>query len=260
MNCKICRNNIIFSFQAKVLKKYDVRYFHCPNCGFLQTEEPYWLEEAYGNAIADADTGLVLRNLYLSKILSTLLFFLFDQEGKYLDIAGGYGMLTRLMRDAGFDYYWSDKYCENFLARGFEAVADSCFTAVTAFEVLEHVIDPLDFVTESMAQAKSRTIIFSTELFDGVPPQPDSWWYYTFGTGQHISFYQRQTLQIIAEKLRLNCYSNGSIHLFTDKKINSTAYRFLTHPRIGRVLSWFPKFSMVSKTMTDHLNIMGRDR
>ena len=31
---------------AKILKK-DIAYFDCDQCGYVQTEEPFWLEEAY---------------------------------------------------------------------------------------------------------------------------------------------------------------------------------------------------------------------
>jgi hypothetical protein len=260
VDCRVCHHSSSFVFSHEIIKKYNIAYYYCDTCGFLQTEEPYWLGEAYVSAIAAADTGLVQRNLYLSRIASTLLFFIFDRQGKYLDVAGGYGMLTRLMRDIGFDFYWSDRYCQNFLARGFEAVADTPFTAITAFEVLEHVPDPLAFVIESLAQANTRTMIFSTELFEVAPPKPESWWYYAFETGQHISFYQRRTLDYIATKLGLNCYSNGSIHLFTDKIIAPLVYRLLTHPVIGRALSWITKRSMESKIMTDHLDIMRGSR
>ena len=68
-----------------------------------------------------ADTGLVMRNLDIAKKLATLLYFGFDPRARYVDVAGGYGMLTRLMRDDGFDFHWDDKFCANLLARGFEA-------------------------------------------------------------------------------------------------------------------------------------------
>lgn len=258
MKCVICAHESAYIFTQEILKKYQCKYFYCEACGFLQTEEPYWLDEAYSSAIAAADTGLVQRNFDLSSQLSTLLFFDFDRHGKYLDMAGGYGMLTRLMRDVGFDFYWSDKYCENLLARGFESKGNESFTAVTAFEVLEHLTNPVDFISEAFAMSGARTLFFSTELFDGLPPKPESWWYYAFETGQHISFYQRRSLEAIAKKLRLNCYSYGSFHMFTDKKINSTVYRLLTHPRISRILALLPKRFMKSKTMTDHLDIIGR--
>jgi len=258
VNCNVCGSDTRAVFNHEVLGKYTCTYYYCDACGFLQTEEPYWLDEAYSSAIATADTGIIQRNLNLSKLLSCLLFFQFDRHGKYLDMAGGYGILTRLMRDVGFDFYWSDKYCENIFAKGFESIEKESFTALTAFEVLEHVPNPVSFISDAMEMAKTRTLIFSTELFAGLPPAPDSWWYYAFQTGQHISFYQRRTLQIIAEKLNLECYSNGSFHLLTDKKINSTAYRLLTHRRIGIVLSFLPKILSESKTMKDHLNIMGR--
>lgn len=99
--CPVCENKRSVCFSATILGKYQVDYFYCDRCGLLQTETPYWLEESYQNAIADADTGLVSRNISISTILSRILFFLFDRQGKYLDIAGGYGMLTRLMRDIG---------------------------------------------------------------------------------------------------------------------------------------------------------------
>jgi hypothetical protein len=56
------------------------------------------------------DTGIMQRNLYLSKITAFILLLFFDCRKKFLDYAGGYGVFVRLMRDYGFDFYWYDKY------------------------------------------------------------------------------------------------------------------------------------------------------
>ncbi len=257
MKCTICGGASAQAFSHHVLGKYPCKYFYCEACGFLHAEEPHWLDEAYASAIAAADTGLLLRNLALSRQLPALLFFMFGRDGRYLDMAGGYGLLTRLMRDAGFDYYWADKYCENLLARGFEGMAGAEFDAVTAFEVLEHVPDPMAFVAEALTRTKSRTVIFSTELFSGAPPRPESWWYYAFGTGQHISFYQRRTLEWMAGRFGLRCYSRGSLHVFTERKMNALAVSSLAHPRIAAMLSRVVKAAMTSRTMSDHFRMLG---
>lgn len=55
MKCSICfkENNILF--KRLILNKYQVNYYKCTDCDFIQTEKPFWLKEAYNNAITDLD-------------------------------------------------------------------------------------------------------------------------------------------------------------------------------------------------------------
>jgi hypothetical protein len=252
-NCPVCFSEREICFKSTIISKYNVNYLYCNNCGLLQTEQPYWLEEAYSSAIADADTGLVARNISISKKLACILFFLFSKEGKYLDVAGGYGMLTRLMRDIGFDFYWSDIYCENILAKGFEgSTSDKLFSAITAFEVLEHVYNPIEFIEKSLNDARTSTIIFSTELFQGSPPEPQAWWYYTLESGQHISFYQLKTFKFIADKLSLKLYSFKNLHILTDRKLSIDFIWQILVGRISNILYQYVKTRMKSKTVIDY--------
>jgi len=215
--CPICTSAMKSAFSAKVLNKYEIQYFNCPECGLIQTEEPYWLDEAYDESIAKSDTGIVMRNISQAFKLSSLLYLKFDPKAAYLDVAGGYGMLTRLMRDFGFDFYWSDKYSPNLMARGFEQDKSSRnFSAITAFEVMEHVYDPLSFIKENLTQHNCNTFIFSTILYKSGNIPKKEWRYYSFKTGQHISFYQKKTLERIAHILKLNFYSIGGIHVISD--------------------------------------------
>ncbi|RPI02481.1 MAG: glycosyl transferase group 1, partial [Ignavibacteriae bacterium] len=120
MNCKICGRTSSKIFRRIILNKYDVDYFQCSSCEFIQTEEPYWLEEAYRHSITTEDTGIVKRNILLAKRTSAVLFFWFHSYGQFLDYGGGYGLFVRLMRDAGFNFFWNDPFTENLFARGFE--------------------------------------------------------------------------------------------------------------------------------------------
>jgi hypothetical protein len=219
MICKICNQETSSMFVAKILKKYDIQYFYCKNCGFMQTEEPYWLEEAYNQSINISDTGYMQRNISLSKKLTILLSLFFSNDGKFLDYAGGYGVFVRMMRDIGFDFYWDDKFTTNLFAKGFEHKNKSRYEVVTTFESFEHFEYPIDEIDSLLKLSKN--IIFSTELLPDPIPNPENWWYYGLDHGQHISFYGETTLNYLSNKYNLNYFNLGSLHVFTEKKISN---------------------------------------
>lgn len=225
--CKICNHDSKKAFQANILNKYDVSYFACPNCGFIQTEEPYWLTEAYKESINFTDTGLVQRNIFSAKISKSIIRHFFNAQSTYADLAGGYGLFVRLMRDKGFDFLWNDLYTENLFARGFEfnKNQDSHIELITAFEAFEHFVNPVKEL-EFMFSV-SKNIFFSTLLIPTSIPDKN-WWYYGFDHGQHISFYSKKTLIKIAEKYKVYFYSNNKdFHLFTEKKLPVFKLKYL---------------------------------
>lgn len=236
--CKICGQHTTPVFSKTVLGKYDVVYFKCSACQFIQTEEPYWLSESYQSAITNLDLGLVSRNVVNSRFVATLIQTMFDGKKKFIDYGGGYGMFVRMLRDRGFDYYRQDMYCANIFAKHFD-VSDLApttrFELLTAFEVFEHLVDPA-MELEQMLQY-SNNILFSTEL------QPEgenisNWWYIAPETGQHIAFYTLRSLQVLAERFGLYLLSHGTYHLFTKNKKHSTLFKLATNRKF-QILSGF---------------------
>lgn len=260
-SCPVCSGSMTHCFSAEVLGKYQADYEVCAACGFLRARDPHWLEEAYSSAIAAADTGLVARNFAVACKLAGVLYWALGERGlgRYLDAAGGYGMLTRLMRDFGFDFYWADKYCSNVLVPGFEyRQKDGPCNAVTAIEVFEHLTDPVAFVAETLKFSGARTLIFTTELYEGAPPRPDGWWYYTFATGQHIGFFKHRTLETLAEKMGLHFSSANGIHILSEQRINERLLRVVTGRWVSRIAPLFVRRMLGSKTMSDHQLILQR--
>lgn len=248
MKCKICGTENQACFSDKVLGKYDINYYHCSTCDFVQTEEPYWLEEAYSRPINLSDTGYMVRNLFYAKRLTILLYLLFGKNAQFVDYAGGYGAFVRLMRDIGFNFSWDDKYTQNLFAAGFEWDQKSRVDAVTLFEVFEHFVDPIVEVQNLLNI--TDTIIFSTDLHPDPVPQPKDWWYYGLDHGQHIAFYSKSTFNFMAEKFGLNYYNIGSLHILTKKKVSKST---LFATKLGKFgLNKIVARMLTSKTWSDY--------
>lgn len=224
VTCRICGEYAKKIFNEKVLFKYKVSYYKCGRCGFIQTEKPFWLSEAYKSTINVYDTGILERNEKLVKVISTICLFIFGPRRVFLDYAGGYGVLVRKMRDIGFDFYWLDKYTKNLFARGFEYKGIHRVALVTAVEVFEHLEEPISDIQEMLSY--SDNIFFTTTLLPSSLPDPKKWWYYGFEHGQHISFYSKETLQYIANRFNLFFVSYGDYHLMTKKKVPKIKFYF----------------------------------
>ena len=248
MKCKICSSVSEQLHRATILKKYEVQYFRCPQCGFVQTETPFWLEEAYESPLSASDTGMLARNLYFADVATVVLRLICNSSDRFLDFGGGYGIFVRLMRDRGFDYYWYDKYAQNLMARGFEgSSADTRYSAVTSFENFEHFENPVEEL-ERITNI-SDLLFFSTTLVPDKPPHPQKWWYYCLEHGQHVSLFTHKALLHLAQVFQLKLTSDGvSLHFLSKREINPiifSVFKVVRRLRLGRL------FVLPTKTFDD---------
>lgn len=232
MNCKICKHSTRSFGKGKILKKYLVEFYQCDQCGFMQTEHPYWLDEAYSNAITKSDIGLIGRNLQMMDVSKKLILMCFDPAGKFIDYGGGYGIFVRLMRDQGFDFYRHDPLCENLFADGFEAQDGAKYELLTAWEIFEHLVDPMEEIEKMLGY--SENIFFSTLLSPKTPKPIGNWWYYGLEHGQHVSFFSDVSIQVVAGRFGLRIqYSDGFIHLLGKKTIHSALIKIAVSKQFG---------------------------
>ena len=196
-----------------VIGKYDVDYYRCAECGLIALPDPHWLDEAYASAIYSGDSGLLRRSRRLTRFTSALIRSERLSTGTFLDWAGGFGTLTRMMRDAGFDFYTVDPYANNILAPGFDGDEFASYDLVTAFEVVEHIADPIEAFRK--LAANNDRLFFTTTLQPAAPPRVADWHYYATDSGQHITFHTLTSLGVMAEQLGYQLTSNGDdYHLF----------------------------------------------
>ncbi len=254
MKCKLCDSPAKSAFTHNVRGKYTATYATCPTCDFMFVENPTWLAEAYEKPINITDVGYVTRNVFMSRKILLLCFFIFGKDKTYVDYAAGYGMLGRLLRDYGLEFLWDDPYTANLFAQGFEYDKNSNehrnIAAITCLECFEHLSEPLGEI-EKMLKI-SNSIIFSTRLKPvGAVPALD-WAYYGFEHGQHVAFYSQQSLQYIANKYGLNFYTDGdNFHVLTKNKLPSwilKAVNFLTKLQFDVIM----RKMLSSKTTEDH--------
>jgi hypothetical protein len=236
--CRLCNGAARPFGTSRILRRHDISWFRCSECGFVQTEEPWWLEEAYPSAITRSDLGLPGRNVRLAHVTAAVISAFSDPDGTFVDYAGGYGLLVRLLRDAGYDFRLLERYCENLFAAGFEAEPAGRYALLTAFEVVEHLIDPIAGFRE-MASL-SDNILFSTVLLPADAPAPGTWWYYGPEHGQHIGIHTRESLRRVASTLGFQYVHDGrDLHLFSRRRVSGNLFRLICRHHAAVLFGWW---------------------
>jgi hypothetical protein len=196
--------------------KYDVAYFRCENCGSLQTEQPYWLEEAYSKGLGLADAGAVARNLNSQAIVYAVARVLrMPRDASVLDFGGGNGLLCRLLRDRGFNARVFDHYATNDFAQGFEDDG-SIYNLVCSFEVAEHLVNPKTEMAR-IFERSSSVVIIGTESYQN---QGADWWYLISPEGQHVFFYTKKGMALLAATYGYHYYEPvANTHIFLKRPL-----------------------------------------
>lgn len=247
MTCRVCgkpSKKVAFSGEMFGQK---IDYFDCDACAYVQTQDPTWLSQAYDSAINNCDTGIMQRNQYNAHVVLATLASLGIKLGRVVDCAGGFGILVRLLRDRGVDALWSDPFCENLLAVGFEH-KDENADLVTAFEAFEHFVNPDEELRRLLSIAPN--VLLSTEIIASPAPKQSDWWYYGSDHGQHIGFFRVETLKYLARQFGKRLITDGrSYHLLTSESVSAPSWKL--NRRLVRVFPSFYTRGMESKVWSD---------
>lgn len=252
-HCRLCGGDLKDVFRLQLLCKYDVRYYRCCICHSLQTEEPYWLEEAYRNNISNLDTGIAQRNLH-NFAACYVVTKVFDLKN-VIDFGGGDGLLCRLLRDHNINCYVQDKYATPTYAQGFTKPDFIIPDLVTAFEVFEHYVCP-ESEMETIFSGNPDFLLVTTEIY---ADQADDWYYLAPESGQHVFFYSENALKNIAKKFGYKIIISGGYILFAKYKLltfaKSTLIKFLLKNPIRRLIRGLVVLLPVPGVWKDHTKV-----
>ena len=205
------------------LSGQPIYYALCESCGFCFAPTiAQWGHQEFEDRIynqdyiqVDPEYVEIRPQGFRTRLLQ--LFGGYSDQFSHLDYGGGNGRLSELLRESG----WNSRSYDPFVNKDVDRQQLGKFDLITAFEVFEHVPDPLALM-ESLhgLLAPSGVLHFSTQLSDGHIQlgQRLNWWYAAPRNG-HISLFSNNSLQFLAQKHHFTLASDwASLHaMYTSK-------------------------------------------
>lgn len=210
-NCLICNGSTSTAFRITVRHEHMATYLRCQSCEFIFVEDPFWLHASFGGTLQHVDVGSVDRNLLAAQVLKTAITTLNIKDGVFVDWGGGYGLLSRIMRDSGFNYHNQESFVTPLFYSPEVPPGTEKYSLISVIEVILHYTQPLEEFRALLE--KTDRLFFTTTIS---PSKIDSnWWYLMPDTGQHVALYTKKSLEILAHILGVKFVSDEKFfHMF----------------------------------------------
>lgn len=194
-----------------------IYYYRCGYCGFIftrdfdQASHGEFKEHIYNDGYIEIDPEYEIIRPQNSARLILDAFHKQLERLTVLDYGGGSGTLARLLKEGGVKQAVNyDPFHDPDRPR-----PQKRYRLVTAFEVIEHVPDPIATFKEmaSFMAPENSAMLFSTVT---QPPEIDAqrcgWWYIAPRNG-HISIHSSRSLALLLTKLGFTLTSfNANLH------------------------------------------------
>jgi hypothetical protein len=216
VKCNICECRASHFVTIRIMGRHDAEYCRCTSCGFIFATNPYWLQESFSTELNRLDIGSVDRCLVVSSFVEVVIRSLRLTAGRILDWGGGYGLLTRLLRDRGLDTRFYDPYTSPLFVGDAIAASDENFDLTVMGEVMLHITHPVETLREVLR--RSDYLLFTAVV---APPDVSSdWWYFMPDSGQHVAIHSRDSIAALGKVLGVSVTSDGRFfHLLHTREV-----------------------------------------
>lgn len=235
MNCLVCRCECKSLFEFRVRGQFDAELFECKKCRFTFVSNPSWLESSFNRELNELDLGTIDRCLIFADFTEALITSIGKASGRFLDWGGGYGILTRIMRDRGLDFENYDPFVNALFVGPAVGDNDKKYDLITMSEVALHITNPVEVLAKILRNCDY--LLISAVIAPSSIPQ--DWWYLMPDTGQHVAIYHPESIRELARQLRVNVMSDGKFfHLFYKKDISMSTRLMLRFRPVGFLCAW----------------------
>ncbi len=229
----------------------------CGGCGFAFVEDPWTdyaliYDEAYysgrgSDPLVDyefemSDPDETIRRYEwagIGKVVRSLA----PGPVKWLDFGSGNGGLVRHLRARGYDHAFGHDqgaWAAKARAAGIPILDDSeleqhagTFDVITAIEVLEHVVDPLEALRRLRRMAKPGALLFITTGNAAAAPRDLCTWAYV-EPEIHVSYFTPKSLALAMTACGFEPFHPGRVSGWTD----IIRFKLLKNLRVRRTNAW----------------------
>jgi hypothetical protein len=203
------------------LSGVPIYYHRCKTCGFLFTTafdnftSSGWIEYVYNDYyFKNMDTDYkVIRPTLNAEVLQFISKIIGYKDIVGVDYGGGNGVLSQILRKSNINYFSHDPFDYSDITN--DQIGK--FNMVSAFEVLEHTVDPIGTFEQIIKLAGDKFVfVASTQCSHNlIDVEKHLTWNYVSPRNGHVSIYTLESFKHIAKLFSLEYLPvSRGLHLF----------------------------------------------